>query len=146
MGKISKTTFHNRLATLPKQEHALCIAAVFALTAAGFPTKAGWCQMWVRLVWEIVFGLRFDFLAKKSARLTALAARKSRYYIAPKDGSKPGDILFKGVPLFGFGHVGIRLLGNMVAENSTIHWDGKDARGLRTIEEFGKVWVILRLK
>jgi hypothetical protein len=46
----------------------------------------------------------------------------------------------------GNGHVAIRILGNKVAENSSVHWDGRDARGVRTLKEFGNFDMIVRLK
>lgn len=101
--------------------------------------------MWVRLVLQAVFGHKFDFAWKSSARLAALAWAGSHYVVAPTEPLKPGDILYKTVGSGGFGHVGIYLLGGMVAENSSLHDDDDgDARGLRTLLEFGVYQIRVR--
>lgn len=60
-------------------------------------------------------------------------------------GSVVGDILYK----FGgaHGHVGIRIPGNIVAENSSVHGVGasEDARGTRTLKQWGQIEGIIRL-
>lgn len=71
---------------------------------------------------------------------------KKRGYAVPlKNGSVVGDLLYK----FGgaHGHVMIRIPGNKVAENSSVHGIGpdEDARGTRTLKQIGTVEGIVRL-
>lgn len=67
--------------------------------------------------------------------------------VAPEHGSVIGDILFKKATVFNpHGHVGIRIAGNRVAENSSVHArDDEDARGIRTLSQFGRVDGIIRI-
>ncbi len=79
-----------------------------------------------------------------------LAFKKSPYAVDVSHGSVPGDILYKGRKTSGrFGHVGIRIEGNKVAENSSSHVDPEhgdnDARGTRSLEAFGAYELIVRL-
>lgn len=125
-------------------------AAIRGLTANGYPTEHGFCQKWARMVVESVYGGRFDaILHKPSAKEAAEAfVHDGRYTVPLEHGSVPGDLLYKTTGSGGFGHVGIRVAGNRVAENSSAHIDGAgdhDARGLRTLAEFGHFDVVVRL-
>jgi hypothetical protein len=104
--------------------------------------------MWVRLVTDAVYGKdAFRQYFGRTARISALRFKKSPYFVPLKHGSKIGDILFKTHGSGGFGHVGIRIEGNRVAENSSVHVGEYDneARGIRTLKEFGDYDVIVRL-
>lgn len=128
---------------------ALAEAALFAVTApTGYARDKGYCRQFVREVVEAVYGHEYDAIFPRgngyagSARRTALFFRD-----AGKLGSaplQPGDILFK--TYLPYGHVGILLAdGATVAENSTTHWNGRDARGTRSLSAFGKPDIIGRL-
>lgn len=94
---------------------------------------------------QAVYGDRFDEYWRDSALHTGLAFRSSPYNVPLTQGSTQGALLYKLHGSGGDGHVGIRVMGNMVAENSSVHWDGRDARGKRTLREFGNFDVIVIL-
>ena len=128
----------------------LCEAALAALKADGFPTRPGYCQMWVRLVVESVYGKQFEALIHEpSAGAAGWRFKEDGEFVVPLErGSVPGDLLYKLTGSGGYGHVGIRVPGNLVAENSSVHiTDGRDrdARGCRTLREYGDFDVIVRL-
>lgn len=102
--------------------------------------------MWVRLVIEWVCGLVFWSKNPPDAIAACHALQALGFEVPKENGSVPGDLLFKLTGSGGFGHVGIRVAGNMVAENSSVHDDDDgDARGLRTLAEFGDFDVIIRI-
>lgn len=124
----------------------LAAVARRALSARGFERKAGMCQKWMRQCVQVEYGAKYNSYhaatAEQSRRLWLL----SKYAVAPERGSKIGDILYKrGTPTQPSGHVGIRIAGNRVAENSSVHGGDGDARGTRSLAEFGKVDLIVRL-
>jgi hypothetical protein len=94
---------------------------------------------------QAVYGSKFDEFWSTSARLTGRRFKKSPYAVNLTNGSVVGDLLYKLNGSGGAGHVGIRIAGNRVAENSSVHWDGIDARGIRTLREFGHFDLIVRL-
>lgn len=125
---------------------SLAAVARRALRAASFERRSARCQKWVRQCVQFLHGSRFDQYHKATAELSRLAWSKSPYAVDPSHGSVVGDILYKrGTPSQPEGHVGIRVAGNRVAENSSFHWDGHDARGTRSLAQFGKVDLIVRL-
>jgi cell wall-associated NlpC family hydrolase len=118
--------------------------AIRALTVPGYPTAAGYCQMWARMAYEHAIGRTWDFAYLPSARQACLAFKNTRYVVPRGSMLEPGDVLYKqGLP-GQFGHVGIYVGGGMVAENSTIHYTTSDARGLRTLKEFGAYTLAVR--
>jgi hypothetical protein len=116
-----------------------------ALTAPSFEILPHYCWRWCRQVVEADYGKLLKPYYRRSARLTALALIQSPYFVPLKRGHVIGDILFKTHGSGGDGHCGIRIPDNRVAENSSVHWDGNDARGIRTLREFGNFDVIVRL-
>lgn len=65
----------------------------------------------------------------------------------PRRGSIVGDILFQSGHGHGrHGHVGCRIFGNRVGENSSVHCSGtdRDARGVRDLASFGALSGIVR--
>jgi hypothetical protein len=121
-------------------------SAKTALKAPQFVRLPHRCQQWVREVVQHVYGNRFDrYFYRVNAIGSGLAFKNSPYCVPLENGSVPGDILYKLSGSGGDGHVGIRILGNKVAENSSVHWDGQDARGIRTLREFGNFDLIVRL-
>jgi hypothetical protein len=125
----------------------MSIAGKHALTAPQFVSLPHRCQQWARQVYELVYGQEFEKYRRENARLTALAWRASPYNVPLERGSVIGDLLYKTHGSGGDGHVGIRINGNRVAENSSLHFDDDDddARGIRTLREFGHFDVIIRL-
>jgi hypothetical protein len=119
-----------------------------ALTAKGFESRSGYCQRWVRQVVQKMYGSEFNEYFKASAYETMLAFKDSPYAVDPEKGSVIGDILYKGRKTSGkYGHVGIRVAGNKVAENSSAHVSETDreARGTRTLDAYGAYELIVRL-
>jgi hypothetical protein len=106
---------------------------------------AGWCEKWARLVKERAYGARYSHLQRRTATETFCAFADAGYSVPVSQGSKEGDLLYKFAVAKGAGHVGTRLKGNWVAENSTVHGGDDDARGLRTVAEFGEFDGIIRL-
>jgi hypothetical protein len=123
----------------------LITAAKHGLSDPHFITLPHRCQQWLRQVVQSVYGSQFDDFWKGSAATTGRCFQHSPYAVPLANGSQPGDILYKLKGSGGDGHVGIRLPGNLVAENSSVHWDGRDARGTRTLKEFGNFDLIVRL-
>lgn len=120
-------------------------AAKRALTANGFEKRPHYCQRWVRQLLESEYGMMYAPLCLENAVLSGKAFLRGGYGIPLKNGSVPGDLLYKLTGSGGDGHVGVRIPGNLVAENASLHWDGKDARGTRTLKEFGHFDLIIRL-
>lgn len=118
-------------------------------------SEAGMCQMWVRQQIMKTYGQAkyekyFERFMAGSAYLTMQNFRKSKYAVPVKDGSLIGDILYKGRKTSGtHGHVGIRIAGNKVAENSSSHVDSDsgdhDARGIRSLSAYGDWELTVRL-
>jgi hypothetical protein len=123
----------------------LIAGATRALRDPHFITLPHRCQQWLRQVIQHVYGSEFDEFHKANAASSGRAWRLSTYAVPLSSGSQPGDILYKLKGSGGDGHVGIRLPKNLVAENSSVHWDGRDARGVRTLKEFGNFDLIVRL-
>lgn len=122
--------------------------ASMALKAPSFPSEPNLCSMWVRLVTDEFYGKdAFRHLFGASARISAMRFKKSPYAVPLKRGSKPDDILFRFGGNNGFGHVGIRIPGNRVAENSSVHVgeDDDEARGIRSLSHFGDWDLTVRL-
>lgn len=122
--------------------------ATKALIARDFVTVRGNCLRFVR---EVVTATRLGAWPLKIGpnAWEAYKLLKAKGYEVPIErGSVVGDLLFKAPTKNNHaGHVGIRISGNRVAENSSYHASTniEDARGVRTLKEFGKVAAIIRL-
>lgn len=139
------------------KNHKLGNEALYAIKADGFCTEKGYCQKWVREVISAVYGDEFKRFEKASAKLAAYAWRDGdwkgyKVILNPKpEQTQEGDVLYKTIGSGGAGHVGIRVVygkNGGVAENSSFHWNGEDARGVRDIYEFFKgtgVQVLVRI-
>lgn len=125
----------------------LAKAAERAVTAAGFVSKPGRCQQWVREVVQSAYGAEYNQYHRESAHKSMVAWASSPFAVKPERGSVVGDILYKrGTKANPYGHVGIRVAGNRVAENSsTSRGRVAGARGFRTLKEFGEYDLIVRL-
>ncbi len=112
------------------------------------PQQESMCQMWVRLTVQALYGSQWDrwlwrnVNGKGSASISGRAFRQG--YEAgelPDDATvilssrvqdtQLGDILYRVTD--GFGHVSIRVEGNRVAENSTVHSGPHGAVGFRPL-------------
>lgn len=112
-----------------------------------FVSVSGRCQQFLRQNVQKRYGNKYDRFHKESATKSMNAWKNSEFAVDPARGSVVGDILYKG-PTKGnpHGHVGIRVVGNRVAENSsTSRGRVNGAKGFRTLAEFGKVDLIVRL-
>ncbi len=122
--------------------------AAGAVINAPFVTARRNCLRFVREVHGAVKKGSWPLPIGPNAWEAATMLDKQGYAIPLSRGSVPGDILFKAptdaVPE---GHCGIRIYGNRVAENATVHAGGEDtdARGIRSLAEFGRVAKIVRL-
>lgn len=128
--------------------------AIRALTTPDGIKENTWCQKWVRLVCEKALGGKPmgspNPLSAKSAAFSLLAQGIGKRHVAGMV-LQPGDLLYKCKGSGGSGHVGIYIGDNngvpSVAENSTYHWNatgGRDARGIRTLAQFGHFDVVAR--
>jgi hypothetical protein len=138
---------------MANSNNAIAQAALGALTASGYPVTNNLCQKFARMVVQKVVGHQFDaVLQKASAKEAALSLYHAgiafpKSQLAAKGGLQAGDLLYKTVGSGGFGHVGIYIGDNKVAENSSVHWKasgGRDARGVRTLAAFGDFQYVAR--
>ena len=125
--------------------------ALIALKAKGFEKTNGYCARFARQVCAFSYGDdRWNNLWRPDASPTAAEAgrafQKGGFGVNLND-VEIGDILFKTVGSGGAGHVGI-VTSRGVCENSSVHWNksgGKDARGLRSLREWGAFQIAIRL-
>jgi hypothetical protein len=121
--------------------------AIDCLTLRGIEnTQAGHCAGWVREVVERVHPAIFHHPRGLDARAAFEWYVAKGLLIPRRRGSVPGDLLFKVGGGHGLhGHVGVRIAGNVVAENSSVHGIGDDdARGVRSLKAYGASYMIIR--
>jgi hypothetical protein len=101
----------------------------------------GMCSAFVRRVVRKVYGSKFDHLFGKSARVSGKNFQ-STSFARPYGGPaslQVGDLLFKLDGSKGFGHVGIFVGPQGVAENSSTKVGRvSGAKGYRSVQDFGK--------
>ena len=122
--------------------------AVFALTNGSFESRPTYCLRFVRQVVENLQRKPWSVPRGMDAWEAAQELERQGYGVPLANGSRIGDLLFKApTETNPHGHVGIRIAGNRVAENSSYHAARQrgEARGVRTLEEFGKFQKIIRL-
>lgn len=138
-----KTFTNEDLRALIEMRAVDCITAAFIDNVTG-----GFCAGWLREVAEEVRPEIFHHPAGLNARAAFKWYEARGMHIQRKRGSVPGDFLFKVGPNHGkHGHCGIRVQGNRVAENSSVHGIGQeDARGFRDLKSFGSSYEIIRPK
>lgn len=129
------------------QNTALAARANKTIKSAGTDPRAGMCQKAVRETIQAEYGSKYDAFHKGTAEASRRAWIAGGHAVSPSNGSVVGDILYKAptarVPA---GHVGIRVSGNRVAENSSTSIGRvRGAYGYRSLEEFGAVKTIVRL-
>lgn len=116
--------------------------------ASWAPLESGLCQVFARLCYEHVYGKEFEKYRRASAALTGLAFQAGGLAITEAQAGKkqPGDILYKVHGSGGYGHVGIVVDENRVAENSSTHIGRvRGALGYRTLAQFGSCDLVVRL-
>lgn len=127
---------------------ALAETALRALTAPGFATESGYCWRFVRQAIMKLYGLReppsYHRGSAKAAAYAMLEEGKAHRYNGDPGSLEIGDILLKTTGEHG--HVGI-LTHRGIAENSSFHWRRHpgDARGLRSLEQFGTFQIVGRI-
>lgn len=113
--------------------HAITNAAEYRVRRGVGPRLPLFCQRWVRIVVQSVYGARYDTLWRGSAAATArrclqlAAAGKLPPGVVLVRDPEPsqtqlGDLLYRLTGYGGYGHVGIRSPGNRVAENAATRW------------------------
>jgi hypothetical protein len=132
---------------LTELQQAIIEAAENALGAdEGFEKQPTYCARWVRQVLATVPGVLHP-PSGLDARAQFLWFQRKGKVVPVTRGSVPGDILYQTSAGHGIhGHVMIRVLNNLVAENSSYHsHHGSDARGTRQLSRIGRVSGIVRL-
>jgi hypothetical protein len=142
------------MSTQPKEENkhdpkneSLAVEALTTARLSGTDPRRGMCQKFIRETVQSLYGGKFNHFHRGTAELSRRAWLESGYALDPSRGSVIGDILYKAptarVPA---GHVGIRIKGNKVVENSSTRLGRfRGAYGIRSLEEFGTVKTIVRL-
>jgi hypothetical protein len=122
----------------------LSVRAKEALSSPHFVVLPAHSLKWARQVLHSVYGEQFQHLIGTTPARTALNLEKAGLAVPLDSGHQIGDLVFKLNCCDGKGAVGIVIDGNRVAENSLVHWNGKDARGVRSMREFGEFDRIIR--
>jgi hypothetical protein len=134
--------------------HPIAIAGRRGLTDPNKPRRNHLCQKYARLCVTDAVGHKYDtWLWQDNAVLAARALIKGNFAFLAGElkqhgGLQSGDLLYKTTGSGGDGHVGIYDDPQHIYENSTVHWirsGEKDARGIRTLEQFGHFDVVARL-
>jgi len=127
--------------------HRLAIIAASRANAGRGILQRGMCQAWTRECYEQLYGLMFEDHHKASAHLAMRSWQNTPYAVDASEGSLPGDILYIAASWRNrHGHVGIRVLGNRIAENSTRRSGRvRGGVGFVSLAEFGRVSLIVRL-
>ena len=114
----------------------IVLAAYHGINAPGYPTEPGQCAHWARVVLDTVPGVA-HWAPGPDAREVYENLIALGYEDVTEVGPLPGDLYFH-VPAdpAAYGHVGIRVYGNMIAENSSAHVNDGDARGYRSVLTF----------
>ena len=148
--------FKARYALLKPQTNKVARAVKAGLIDGNKPRNKGYCAMFLRLCRVDVYGKTSPYTQPMgTAKNEAIRFGGMGLAIKTDTKLKEGDTAYKKdvskdkeTGEF-FGHVGTWLSadnadGGFWAENSTIHGGDKDARGLRTKREFGKIDVLIR--
>lgn len=126
--------------------------ALQGLKASWSETRPNYCSRWVRQVFMHSFPEKAVWIQSNLFGLDAIKTAKMwRDKGLAKDFNKSGplaagDVVFQEFGSGGYGHVGIVVLSNgklMVAENSTRN-TATDARGICTLETFGRITAVGR--
>lgn len=131
-------------------DDAVVYTAKHALEASdGYEAEAGYCWKWTREVLRNA-GVPPSMIPPIGVDAAGAAAwyQANHPDTVCSNGTVPGDVcFFLGQRHGPHGHVGIRIPGNLLAENSTYHApEGQeDGRGTRELSTVGFVSVAVRL-
>lgn len=125
----------------------LALVAVDMVTQCPFADEPGNCQRFVRRCYEVLFADMLEAYHQPTAHLAAMRWRKSRFAVPGTTWGVAGDIYYwYATANQRAGHAAIRVLGNRVAENSTVHEKGKlGGRGFRALSQLRQPDLIVRL-
>jgi hypothetical protein len=120
--------------------HRLAERAEHALHAANYPKGKSLCQSFARTCYEREYGDIFHDDNPSSAHEAEQEWKRTKYARPGGNWGQIGDLLyFEATPGNPFGHVGIRIPGNLLAENSVLHYGkDRDGRGTRPLSELGR--------
>ena len=138
-------TLAGMLAHLAPPENVVEKWARLRLVAPNGVTETGFCERFVHLTYLFSYPELGDHFHDHSAILSANLWQDSIFSDFDPEQSLPGDILYWTNGHGPNGHVGFRIQGNWVAENSSAHWDGVDARGVRPLDDLNTPDLIVRL-
>lgn len=132
---------------LPTQDE-LVRSAVAGLTATkDMEDEAGMCWKHTRLRLAAA-GVPASLIPPVGVDASGAARwyRKNHPELIARNGSVPGDVLFFEIGHGEHGHVGQRVPGNRLAENSVAHapLGKKDGRGTRSLLKVGKPSLVVR--
>ena len=118
-----------------------------SMSSNKYTKRPGLCAQHIRKILWASVPEKYRPPVIRTAWLQFLWFKARGYSVPVESGSVPGDILYKKPTITNpAGHVGIRVPGNFVAENSTYHYKRtRDARGYRNVTEFGRIDGIVRL-
>jgi hypothetical protein len=134
------------------QSMAEATVARSAITRREYEIRSGYCSRFARQVVETTHGTRYSHLFGASATESANLFRRYGYALPRGSSIEPGDLLFKVYDQSGrrvaggYGHVGIYVGNNLVAENSSTSLGRiSGAKGYRTLSQYGYFDVVGRL-
>lgn len=135
--QTKKSPVNNRLARRAKK----------VVESTGTDSRKAMCQKAIRESIQQEYGGRYNKYHAGNAITSMRRWKDSPYAVAPAHGSVVGDILYQGKSAGDpRGHVGIRVPGNMVAENgSRSSGRVRGGYGFVSLEDFGRVDLIVRL-
>lgn len=134
-----------KLAHLPAPINGMEKWLRLRLTAPNGVRESGYCERFIHLTYLFPFPELGDEFHDHSALLSAKKWEDSPFVVDDPTHSLPGDLLYWTHGHGEFGHVGGRIYGNWLAENSVVHWDGSDARGVRSLLELKQPDMVVRL-
>lgn len=130
-------------------EHPLSKAARQAPENNKIERRKSYCYRAFRQLRQAVYGSQFDQYDDDSERPTAKKAERrwadSPYVVDQDKGTLPGDVFFFG-DHGPDGHVGIRVPGNLLFDNSESSVGRVvGAKGFRRLQDMGKPTLVIRL-
>lgn len=133
------------LAALPPSLNEMERWTRLRLVAPNGVTESGYCERFVHKTYLFPFPDLGDDFHTGSAIGSAALWADSAFVIDDFEQSLPGDIFYWTQQHGPNGHTAIRIQGNQVAENSIVHWDGADSRGVRPLDALDTPDLVIRL-
>jgi hypothetical protein len=127
-------------------EHPLSIEARNSSDDPDVTDVPGWCKRAVRQVQAKVYGSQFaEYFEGDDAKQCSENFAGSEYEVPEGHGTAVGDIFFYD-DHGPHGHVGIRIPGNRLWENSIVHGSGNQGgKGTRWLKRVGTPTRVVRL-